>query len=177
MIKDLWDLLLSFGQIGLFALGGGNSMIKLIEAECVTNRAWLTIDEFSSLLGVSFLFPGLTAVKLSAMIGLKVAGVPGLIAGVLALNLPGLVLATAIYGLIFDHRDSELVRKLLIGMQYGAIALLAAALYSLTKPLVTNQFSLSAGVLAVALFSAVAIFEVSPFISIVVFVIAVVVAL
>ena len=93
MLEATWQILLSFGRIGLFSLGGGKAMLKLIQEECVENRGWRTAAEFSSLLGVSYVFPGLTAVKLSALIGLKVAGVPGMLAGVLALNLPGLVLA------------------------------------------------------------------------------------
>jgi chromate transporter len=78
----LWQLLVSFGQIGVFALGGGSGMLKLIEEECVENRRWLGAEEFTSLVGATFLFPGLTAVKLSALIGLKVAGLPGLVVAV-----------------------------------------------------------------------------------------------
>ena len=91
-------------MVAYFLLGGGHSMLKLIEDECVGNRAWLTIEQFSALTGVTFLFPGLTAVKLSALVGLKVAGVPGLIAGVAALNLPGLLLAVLFYGVIIERQ-------------------------------------------------------------------------
>ena len=38
MLASLWHLLLSFGQIGLFALGGGNSMLKLIEDESLRKK-------------------------------------------------------------------------------------------------------------------------------------------
>ena len=169
---EAWQLLVSFGRIGLFALGGGNSMITLIEQECIENRGWLNIEEFASLLGASYLFPGLTAVKLSALIGLKVGGVPGMLASVLALNLPGLVLAVVLWRLIVVHQDSTLVRKLLIGMRYAAVALLGAALYVLAKPLVTDQLSLPALILALLLFVAVALFDISPFVGIVVFVVA-----
>ncbi len=174
---EAWQLLVSFGRIGLFALGGGNSMITLIEQECVENRGWLSIEEFATLLGASYLFPGLTAVKLSALIGLKVAGVPGMIAGVLALNLPGLVLAVVLWRVIVTHQDSALVRKLLVGMRYGAVALLGAALYALAKPLATDQLSLPALILALALFVAVALFDISPFVGIVIFVLAAVIVI
>ncbi|MBM3617904.1 MAG: chromate transporter, partial [Alphaproteobacteria bacterium] len=65
MMLAWWHLLLSFGQIGLFALGGGNSMLKLIEDECVNHRQWVTLEEYSEMVGVSYLFPGLTVVKLA----------------------------------------------------------------------------------------------------------------
>lgn len=177
MIQAVWQLLVSFGQIGLFALGGGHSMLKLIEEECVENRGWLSLDEFSTLVGVSFLFPGLTAVKLSALIGLRVAGAPGLIAAVLGINLPGLGLALVFYTFIIDRQDVPVVRKLVVGMQYGAVALLGAALYALTKPLWGENFTWTASLLAAGLFVAVAFLDISPFASIVVFVIACVILL
>ena len=173
MLEATWQILLSFGRIGLFSLGGGNAMLKLIQEECVETRGWLTAAEFSALLGVSYVFPGLTAVKLSALIGLKVAGVPGMLAGVLALNLPGLVLAFALYGMItrYQDQDAAWLRKVLLGMQYGALALLAAALWALARPL-GDAPSWTATGLAVLLFTSVALFDLSPFIGILVFAVA-----
>ncbi len=171
MIEATLQILMSFGRVGLFSLGGGNAMLKLIQEECVENRGWLTAAEFSSLLGVSYVFPGLTAVKLSALIGLKVAGVPGMVAGVLALNLPGLVLAFALYGAITRYQDAAWLRKVLLGMQYGALALLAAALWALARPL-GGTLSWTAAGLAVVLFVSVALLDLSPFIGIVVFAVA-----
>ena len=173
MIEATWHILLSFGRIGLFALGGGNAMLKLIQEECVENRGWLTAAEFSELLGVTYIFPGLTAVKLSALIGLKVAGVPGMLAGVLALNLPGLVMAVALYGVITRYQDAAWLRKVLLGMQYGALALLGAALWALARPLAGGgTLSWTAAGLAVALFVSVALFDLSPFAGILIFAVA-----
>lgn len=171
MIEAAWQVLLSFGRIGLFSLGGGNAMLKLIQEECVENRGWLTAAEFSSLLGVSYIFPGLTAVKLSALIGLKVAGVPGMLAGVLALNLPGLILAFGLYGVITRYQEAAWLRKVLHGMQYGALAMLAAALWALARPL-GGTLSWTAAGLAVVLFVSVALFDLSPFVGILVFAVA-----
>lgn len=166
----LLKLLLSFGKIGLFALGGGGSMIKLIEEVSVDQYSWVTAEEFASLVGASYLFPGLTAVKLAGMIGLKVAGIAGLLISVLALNLPGIVLAGVFYTVVINNQDSPVVRKLLLAMQYGAVALLGAAVYAVAKPLVAPGFSWVAGGLATAMFVAVAVFDISPFMAIVVFI-------
>ena len=171
MITSLWQLLVSFGQIGLFALGGGHSMLKLIEDEVVHQRGWVTLDEFSTLVGSTFLFPGLTAVKLSGIIGLKVAGVPGLVVSIIGITLPGLLLAAIFYSAIMAHKEHPIVKKLLVLMQYGAVALLGAALFSLAKPL-ARDFSLQASMLAGVLFIGVALFDFSPFIGIVLFVVA-----
>lgn len=169
MMTALWHLLLSFGQIGLFALGGGNSMLKLIEEEAVDQRGWLALEEFSALVGSSFLFPGLTAIKVAGLIGLKVAGIPGLLVSIVGITLPGLLLSAIFYTAIMTHREHPVVKKLLVLMQYGAVALLGAALFSLAKPL-AREFSLQAAMLAGALFIGVAVFDFSPFIGIVLFI-------
>lgn len=169
MMLAWWHLLLSFGQIGLFALGGGNSMLKLIEDECVNHRRWVTLEEYSEMVGVSYLFPGLTVVKLAGLIGMKTGGVIGLIISVVGITLPGLILAAAFYAVVLSYRENPYVKKLLILMQYAAFSLFAAALYSLSKPFV-RDFNLMPGLLALGLFIAVAVFEVSPFASLIFFI-------
>src|SRR4051794_16977163 len=103
MIKTLVSIIFSFGKIGLISLGGGNSMLKLLEYEAVTARHWVGKEEFISMLGSSFLFPGLTAVKLSALIGYKAAGLSGLVLAVICLNLPGLVMAVLCFSWLSIH--------------------------------------------------------------------------
>ena len=49
-----FEVLVSFGRIGFNSLGGGNAMTKLIEAEAVERRQWLTIEEFGSIFGREF---------------------------------------------------------------------------------------------------------------------------
>ncbi len=169
MLSTLKDLLVSFGQIGFFSLGGGNSMIILIQHECVITRGWLTIQEFSTLTGITFLFPGLTGIKLAGLIGHKVAGFPGLIVGILALNLPGLIMALCFTGLIMAHQEKPLVQKMLIAVQYGATVLLAGTIYVLGKSLFENYFNYKAGLLAIAFFVAIAFFNCSPFICMLLF--------
>lgn len=170
-MTTLWQLLVSFGQIGLFALGGGHSMLKLIEDEIVHQRGWLSLEEFSTLVGTTFIFPGLTAVKVAGLVGLKVGGVPGLCVSVLGVTIPGLLLAAVFYSLIMAYKEHPIVKKLLVLMQYGAVALLGAALFSLAKPL-AREFSLQASILAGVLFVGVAVFKFSPFVGLVVFVMA-----
>lgn len=170
MTTTLMQVLVSFGQIGLFALGGGNSMLKLLEEECVHQRGWVTLEEYGQLVGVSYLFPGLTVIKTAGMIGMKVAGLPGMVVSIIGIAMPGLVFSALCYSLIVRYREHPIVAKLLVLMQYGAVALLAAALFSLIKPL-GKDFHLQAAILSAALFFAVAVMDVSAFVGILGFVI------
>lgn len=162
MIQTLYALMCSFGKVGIIALGGGNSMLKLIEYEAVTYRHWIVQEEFVRMLGSSFLFPGLTAVKLSALIGYKTAGVAGLIVAVICLNLPGLLLAVMGYGLLTAH-DTFFTRKIMVSVQYGALALLAAASFSVAQGVFGVHFSIPVAVLSLLFFLALVFLDISPF--------------
>lgn len=162
MISNLLSLIYSFGKIGLISLGGGNSMLKLLEYEAVTYRHWIAKEEFISMLGTSFLFPGLTAVKLAALIGYKTSGFAGLILAVLCLNLPGLIMAILGYHWLTTH-DSTATRKIMIAVQYGGLALLAAATFSVAQGVVGLHFSLPIALACVVLFLALALLNLSPF--------------
>lgn len=162
MINTLLSIIYSFGKIGIISLGGGNSMLKLLEYEAVTYRHWVGKEEFVGMLGSSFLFPGLTAVKLSALIGYKAAGFAGLVLAVACLNLPGLIMTVLGYHWLTTH-DGPITRKIMISVQYGALALLAAATYSVAQGVVGIQFSIPVAIACFVFFLALAIWNLSPF--------------
>lgn len=168
-MHTLLSLLFSFGKIGIVSLGGGNSMLKLIEYETVILHHWIDREEFVRMIGSSFLFPGLTAVKLSALIGYKTAGIAGLLLAVLALNLPGLLMATLGYTWLANH-GTPATNKLMIIVQYGALALLAAATFSIAQDVLTLQHSFVLIACCVLFFIALAFLNTSPFWGFVVFI-------
>ncbi|WP_019215968.1 chromate transporter [Legionella tunisiensis] len=162
MIKELLAIIYSFGKIGFISLGGGNSMLKLLEYEAVNYRQWISPEEFVAMIGSSFLFPGLTAVKLSALIGYKAAGMTGLILAVACLNLPGLIMAVIGYQLLSSH-NSPITRKIMIAVQYGALALLAAASFSVAQGVIGIYFSWPITLVSILFFAALIYFPLSPF--------------
>jgi chromate transporter len=162
MITTLLQIILSFGKIGIISLGGGNSMLKLLEYEAVGYRHWVGNEEFIGMLGTSFLFPGLTAVKLSALIGYKAGGLLGSTLAVICLNLPGLVMAILGYHWLASH-NGPTTRKVMIAVQYGALALLAAATFSVAQGVVDMYFSIAIAMVSILFFIGLAFFNVSPF--------------
>jgi chromate transporter len=161
-MTNLLALIISFGKIGLISLGGGNSMLKLIEFESVNYRHWLLQEEFIRMTGSTFLFPGLTAVKLAALIGHKTAGMPGLILAVLSINLPGLVLSVGGYQLLNSY-NGPITNKIMIAVQYGALALLAAASFSIAQGVIGIYYSLPLVLITIVFFLALTGLQMSPF--------------
>ncbi|MFT4060061.1 MAG: chromate transporter [Legionella sp.] len=162
MIKTILAIAYSFGKIGLISLGGGNSMLKLLEYEAVNYRQWIGQEEFIAMVGSSFVFPGLTAVKLSALIGYKTAGFVGLVLAVLCLNLPGLIMTIIGYQWLTSH-NGPVTRKIMLGVQYGALALLAAASYSVAQGVVNMYFSIPIALCCFLFFLALTFWNLSPF--------------
>jgi chromate transporter len=161
-MQTFLSIILSFGKIGLISLGGGNSMLKLLEYEAVTYRHWVGQEEFIRMVGTSFLFPGLTGVKLAALIGYKAAGMFGLVLAVACLNLPGLVLAVLGYTWL-SNNDGPITKKIMVSVQYGALALLGAATFSIAQGVITVFYSLSLAIACILFFLALAFLELSPF--------------
>lgn len=76
----LGEVIRVFATLGLTGFGGPAAHIALLERECVTNRAWISREEFLDLLGAANLLPGPTSTELALLLGRKRAGLPGLFA-------------------------------------------------------------------------------------------------
>ncbi|WP_428413822.1 chromate transporter, partial [Legionella sp.] len=96
------------------------------------------------------------------LIGYKAAGFTGLLLAVLCLNLPGLIMTIIGYQWLTSH-DSPATRKIMIGVQYGALALLAAASYSVAQGVVGMYFSIPIALCCIVFFLALTFWNLSPF--------------
>ena len=170
-MTSLWILIKGFSIIGFTAFGGGATMIKLIQELFVEKHNILSTTEFGSILGISFIFPGLTGVKLAAIIGFKSSGIIGSIASILALNLPGIFLALIGYAFIMANKNTSFVSKGIIAMGFAAIAMLASALVDLIRPNISSNFSWIAVMLTLILFITVSFFNVPAILALIIFLI------
>jgi chromate transporter len=142
------------------AFGGGNTAIRLLEAEAVPQ--WLTRQDFGELVGINFAFPGVSIVKLAGMVGLKAAGGWGLLAAVVGLVTPGLVLTISAYGVLLRYRDHPLVQRGLLAMQYAAVALLISSAINIFQTTSGVKIQWITIAFTAALFAAVQFLKVSP---------------
>ena len=125
MSADALRLFFSCVKVGLLAFGGGNSAIPLLQAEVVPR--WLTANDYAELVSMNFGLPGISMIKLAGMIGLRVAGVVGLLGATIGLALPGLLLTIAAARFLAASRDVVLVQRVLAAMKYAAVALLLSS--------------------------------------------------
>ena len=76
----LLQLFVSFFQVGLFSIGGGYAAMPLIQAQSVDIKGWLTLAEFADLVTIAEMTPGPIAINSATFVGMKVAGLSGVLA-------------------------------------------------------------------------------------------------
>lgn len=89
--RSLFGLIVVFGPLSLFSIGGGASLLAEIEHQSVTVHHWTTHREFADLFAISRAAPG-PGTMLSTLIGWKVAGWAGAVTATVALYLPSSLL-------------------------------------------------------------------------------------
>ena len=72
---SLWELVFFFGLIGLTSFGGG--LTAYIRRLAVTQKGWLTDEEFFSALAIVQILPGARVVGISVYIGNHLRGLLG----------------------------------------------------------------------------------------------------
>ncbi len=119
-------LFMVFSKIGLFAFGGADSFLALIEAEVVQNHHWLDKPEFLDVVGIARMFPGAISIKFATYTGYKVAGVPGAIVANIANLLPPVLFVMLASLLYSRYKDIPFVKAGLEMIQYAVFAMIIA---------------------------------------------------
>ncbi len=133
-ITLLVQLFITFFLIGVFTFGGGYAMLSLIQAEVVTNHAWLTESEFTNIVAISQSTPGPIGINCATYTGYEVLndvspfmGVIGSAVATLALVLPSFIIVLTlvkIYRKFLGNRHFEAV---MAGLRPAVVGLIGAA--------------------------------------------------
>ncbi len=119
----LADLFIQFLIIGAISFGGG--IVAYERALLVEHKKWVGADEFMAALALSQTLPGLNSVNLAAIIGQRMAGLPGAIACVIGLTIPGATVVMAL-GILYDNgRNNPLANLALAAVAAAATGLIA----------------------------------------------------
>lgn len=135
-------LFFSFFQIGLFSIGGGYAAMPLIKAEVVDSHGWLTAVEFSDLVTIAEMTPGPIAINSATFVGMRVAGIAGVVVATLGNVLPSVIIMVILARLYEKYAKQTLLKRILEGVRPVVVAaiftaglgLLQLALGSFTAP-------------------------------------------
>lgn len=123
----IWDLFLSFIQVGLFSVGGGYAAIPLIQNQIVDVRGLMTLEEFTDLITIAEMTPGPISINSATFVGTRLAGVPGAIVCTLGCILPSFCICLALAFFYYKYRQLNGVQKILSALRPAVVALIASA--------------------------------------------------
>jgi chromate transporter len=90
--NPIWSLVMTFGLMSLFAVGGANAAIPEMHRIAVEVNHWMTDRQFADIYAISQLSPG-PNVLIVTLIGYAVAGFGGALMATLAMCVPTAALA------------------------------------------------------------------------------------
>ena len=152
------QLLWSFFQVGLFSIGGGYAAMPLIQAQTVTQHAWLTMNEFADLVTIAEMTPGPIAINAATFVGYRAAGFWGSFCATLGVVLPSFVIISLISFILDQFQSLRVIRYAFMGIRAGVLALILKALWGMFKKTKKGVFNYC---ISVAAFILVALLNVN----------------
>ena len=132
-MEILIKLYFVFLKIGTFSFGGGYAMLPFMQREIVENNCWISMSQFSDIIGISQPPPGPVAINSATFVGYKVGGVAGSVVATLGVITTSFILVTIINKILDKFKESITVKAMLAGMRPILIALIIYAFIDLAK--------------------------------------------
>lgn len=133
-------LFCAFFKISLLAVGGGLTMLPLIEAEFVEKRKWMTHEEMVDIVAVVQSMPGIIGANMSVAIGKSIAGIPGLFAATLGMALPPFAAIVLIAMCFLSYSNAPWLENAFLGVRAAICALFVLAAIKLGKSVLKSPF-------------------------------------
>ena len=127
-MKKLKTLIFSMIKVGCMGFGGGNALIPVIEEEAVKDKKLVSCQEYDRTILAATLTPGALPVELAAGIGYASCGKKGMVAGSVAMALPGALLTILLLTLMGQAGAGVLEQ-----IQYASVGVTAVIMCLLTQ--------------------------------------------
>lgn len=125
------QIFLEFLLIGATSFGGG--VVAYLRNGLVAKRAWLDDKAFVELLSVSQSLPGLNSTNMAILVGDRLRGLSGALAGIAGMCLPGGLFMFVVGIFYHEHGDHPLATAALKGVAAAAVGLILATAVQLGK--------------------------------------------
>jgi chromate transporter len=135
----VFDIFLQFLIIGATSFGG---VVPYLREGLITKNHWVDDKEFVELLSISQSLPGLNATNMAVLLGDRLKGWLGALAGVVGMCLPGAVIMLAVGIFYHHHGDHAIVTAVLKGVAAAAAGLLMSTVIQLGKKSLAHHFDL-----------------------------------
>lgn len=127
----LLKLFLAFVQVGLFSVGGGYAAIPLIQEQIVNIHGILTLEEFTDLITVAEMTPGPILINSATFVGMRVAGVVGVLVCSVACIIPSFCICLLLAYFYYRYRKVAGMQVVLGALRPAVVALIGSAAVSI----------------------------------------------
>lgn len=138
-----------FLKLGLTAFGGPVAHIGYFRKELVERRSWVSEGQFTQLFAICQFLPGPASSQLGFSLGLVRAGWLGALAAFVAFTLPSALLLV-LFAAALPHLSGPLAEAAIHGLKIVAFAVVADALWGMSKKLCPDASRATFAVLAAA---------------------------
>ena len=142
-LKNLLELFLTFFKLGIFAIGGGPTMLTLIQGEFVDKKKWLDNDELMEMTAIAESTPGPIAINLATYLGYKRGGFLGALVSTLGVIITPFVLMFCISLFLESVLTNQAVQYAFMGVKVGVVFLLLRVSYTLIKSVKKDWFGIT----------------------------------
>lgn len=150
--SELRELARLFLKLGVVAFGGPAAHIAMMRDEVVTRRRWMDDQEFLDLVGATNLIPGPNSTELAIHLGRVRAGWRGLVVSGACFIVPAALIVLFFAVLYARYGSTPEAERLLYGIIPVIIAVIAQALWGLSKTAVKGPLTAVVGALALGLY-------------------------
>ena len=164
------ELFLTFFLIGMFTIGGGYSMLPLIQNEVVAVHGWIDETTFTDIVAISQMTPGPIGINTATYIGYDVlAGtgasefmcVLGSFTATFAVVLPSFIIVLAICKVYEKFKEHYLFKGVMNGLRPAVLGLIGTAALGLATP--ENFIDWKSYAICLAAFAALFTKKIGPF--------------
>ena len=141
--KNLLELFLTFFKLGIFAIGGGPTMLTLLQGELVEKKKWITNDELMEMTAIAESTPGPIAINLATYLGDKRGGFLGALLSTLGIIITPFTLMFIISLFLEKFLSFEAVKYAFMGVKVGVVFLLLKVSFTLVKNLKKDWFGIT----------------------------------
>ena len=101
-LKKLFTLFFTFAKIAALVVGGGYAILPVVEETFHKKHHWISDEELLDMMGLVQTIPGIIACNSAIYVGMKVAGIGGVLAAAFGVCLPSVIIIMIIAA-FFPH--------------------------------------------------------------------------
>lgn len=155
----IMDIFITFFKIGLFSIGGGYSVLSLIQQETTVVKAWVSSSEFIDIVTISEIVPGAVSINLATHIGFEMSGVIGAIVATIAVVIAPVIIMLIITKFFIKFQDNKYLEHAFLGLRYVTVGLITSVAITIAQ---TSLIDFSSILICLTAFIASYKFKVDP---------------